>query len=168
MQIHHQTQFNLHMTDVTQASLILVLFHLEFRLAEKKVIPQATALVSISIHIHPLQHFPFTPVPFILLSPVLPSSWPCLILSFACPHPTGSFPIHHIHQPPSSLFYSSSICCYLLFHLLLPAPTSPFLLSPFPGPLIWLLPETSSSLHVSHTNSPSGYNIKNSENQGEN
>lgn len=146
------------MTDVTQASLILVLFHLEFRLTEKKVVPQATARLYFHSH-PPTSALPLYSCSIHLAQSCSPISLAQFNLSFACPHPTGSFRTHHIHQPPSSLFCSSNTCSYLLFHLLLPAPTSPFLLSPFPGPLIWLLPETSSSLHVSHTNSPSGYTI---------
>lgn len=104
------------MTDVTQASLILVLFHLEFRLTEKKVVPQATALVSISIHIRPLQHFPFTPVPSILLSPVLPSRWPSLISALLALTPpalserttfTNPLPLCSVLPTPAPTCYST-------------------------------------------------------------
>lgn len=91
------------MRDVTQASLILVLFHSGISyLLRKKLVPQATIPVPFPFTPTHFSSCPFSFMPSILLVPALPYPWALFSLSSACPQPA----------------------CYLFSHALVPSPLS--------------------------------------------
>lgn len=105
------------MRDVTQASLILVLFHSGISyLRRKKLVPQATIPVLFPFTPTHFSSCPFSCIPSILLVPALPYPWALFNLSSACPqsacylfsHALVPSPLLSASTPPKILTYFSS------------------------------------------------------------